>query len=349
MLKDTVGIVGTGSFGLALANILAENREVLLYARRRAVREELQHSHTHKNIRIRPEVRVTQDLAELPSSCTLIFLAIPAGYFGEAIRSMSPLLKPWHILIHATKGVEIEPGIIPAPGELHKVKSLTKDQVWTMSQLILRETSVVRVGCLAGPNLATEINKGFPAASVVASKFDEVILEGSEALRSTRFRVHGSHDLLGIELAGVLKNVIALASGMIEGLNWGHNTRALLLTHGLAEMVSIGKIFGVDPRSFLGLAGIGDLVATASSLDSRNYRVGKLLAEGNSLEHVVSLMDETAEGIRTVPLVKALAQSYQVSVPITQTLYKVMFEGKNIQDAIQLLMELPLSEDVAFI
>ena len=348
MIKDTVGVVGTGSFGLALTNILAENREVLLYARRQSVQQELEASKQHKNIQIHPSVQIAQELAELPQRCSLIFLAIPAGYFGEIIRAMSPWLKPWHILIHGTKGVELDPQAMPSGG-ISQLEKLTKDQVWTMSQLIQQETSVVRIGCLAGPNLATEIIKGYPAATVVASKFDEVIEEGSKALRSTRFRVHGSHDLLGIELAGVLKNVIALASGMVEGLNWGHNTRALLLTHGLGEMAIIGEIFGVDPRSFLGLAGIGDLMATASSLDSRNYRVGKLLAEGNPLEKILAQMEETAEGVHTIPLVNALAHSYQVSVPITQNLYKVMFEGKNIQDSIQLLMELPLSEDVTFI
>ena len=348
-MTETVGIIGTGKFGMALCNILAENGDVLLYARRNAIAEEIRQTGTYKNVALHQRVQVTEEIQEIPQRCTLIFVVVPAAYFGESIRSMADYLKPWHMIIHGTKGVEVDPLALEEGGNIMGLQELYTDQIWTMSELIRQETSVARIGCLAGPNLAPEILKGYPAAAVVASPFDEVIQEGSLALKSSRFRVHGSHDLRGIELAGILKNVIAIASGMVEGLGWGHNTRAFLLTHGLAEMITIGNIFGVNARSFLGLAGMGDLIGTASSIDSRNYRVGKLLAEGKSLDSIQQSMEDTAEGLRTVPLIKIVAQTYGVSLPITQNLFKVIFEGKSIQDSIQLLMELPLSEDVAFI
>ena len=348
-MKETVGIIGTGKFGMALCNILAENGEVLLYARREAIAEEIRQSRTYKNVELHQRVQVTTEIQEIPQKCTLIFVVVPAAYFGDSIRAMADYLKPWHMIIHGTKGIEVDPQALIGEGDIRNLEYLHTDQIWTMSELIRQETSVVRIGCLGGPNLATEILKGYPAAAVVASPFDEVIQEGSLALKSPRFRVHESHDLRGIELAGILKNVMAIASGMVEGLGWGHNTRAFLLTHGLAEMITIGNIFGANTRSFLGLAGMGDLIGTASSIDSRNYRVGKLLAEGKSLDSIQQSLEDTAEGLRTIPLIKALAQTYGVSIPITQNLYKVIFEGKSIQDSIQLLMELPLSEDVAFI
>lgn len=334
---------------MALCNILAENGEVLLFARREAIANEIRQTGTYKGVKLHHNIQVTEEIKEIPQRCSLIFVVVPAAYFGESIRSMADYLKPWHMIIHGTKGLEVDPQVVEWGKDWLDLDELYIDQVWTMSELIRQETSVVRIGCLAGPNLAPEILKGYPAAAVVASPFDEVIQEGSRALKSVRFRIHGSHDLRGIELAGILKNVIAIASGMVEGLGWGHNTRAFLLTHGLAEMITIGNIFGANTRSFLGLAGIGDLIGTASSIDSRNYRVGKLLAEGSSLDSIQQSMEDTAEGLRTIPLIHALAKSYGVSVPITQNLFKVIFEGKNIQDSIQLLMELPLSEDVAFI
>jgi len=345
---ETVGVIGAGSFGIALSNILAENRKVLLYSRRKEVKEQLETTGQFKGSPIHRNISVTNDLELLPQTCTLIFPVVPSEYFRETIITLSPYLKPWHILIHGTKGLELaddrdkeQQGAFPS--------KLSRYQIKTMSELIQDETSVVRVGCVAGPNLANEILAGFPSAAVVASRFDLVIKEGQDALRSRKFRVHGSHDLLGIELAGALKNIIAIASGALEGLGMAYNTRSLLITHGIAEMATIGKALGVNPRAFLGLAGIGDLVATCSSPSSRNFTLGFMLAKGYTLEQIRNEIEETAEGIKTVGIIKALAMHYHLFTPITSSLHKILYDKKAIELSINTLMELPVTEDVSFI
>ncbi|MEZ4775780.1 MAG: NAD(P)H-dependent glycerol-3-phosphate dehydrogenase [Bacteroidia bacterium] len=342
----TVGVIGAGSFGTALANLLSENRRVLLYARRPEVVEILQKDRTYRGRNIQAKVSMTNSLEELARECELIFPVIPSENFREMLTDLSPFLNPSHKLIHGTKGLDVT---LPEGERLRSVEKLNRTQVKTMSEVIMEETVVLRIGCAAGPNLASEIEEGQPAATVVASHFDEVIREGQSALRSGRFRVHGNHDLFGIELAGVLKNIMAIASGILHGLKYGDNTRALLITRGLAEMVNIGKALGADPKAFLGLAGIGDLVATSASHRSRNFTVGFRLAKGENLDEILESMEEVAEGLKTVCIVKALAANYKFSAPITQTLYKTLFEDMDLQHGMRLLMEFPFREDVEFI
>ncbi|MDX2249449.1 MAG: NAD(P)H-dependent glycerol-3-phosphate dehydrogenase [Bacteroidia bacterium] len=344
--NETVGVIGSGSFGTALANLLAENRRVLLYARRPEVAEKFQKDRTYRGRSIHAKVSMTNSLSELAKECELIFPVVPSENFREMLAGLGPFLKPSHKLIHGIKGLDVQ---LPKGEDLRTVEKLNRSQVKTMSEVIMEETVVLRVGCAAGPNLASEIEEGQPAATVVASHFDEVIREGQGALRSSRFRVHGNHDLFGIELAGVLKNIMAIAAGILHGLNYGDNTRALLVTRGLAEMVHIGKALGADPKAFLGLAGIGDLVATSSSPRSRNFTVGFRLAKGETLDQILESMEEVAEGIKTVCVVKALAANYKFSAPITQTLYKTLFEDMDLQHGMRLLMEFPFREDVEFI
>jgi len=218
-----------------------------------------------------------------------------------------------------------------------------------MSEVITEESVVVRVGCLAGPNLAMELAEGQPSATVVASKFNEVIHEGQKLLRSDYFQVYGNSDLIGIELSGVLKNVIAIAAGALSGLGFGENARGLLISRGMVEMIYLGKALGGNTRAFIGLAGIGDLVTTCSSQLSRNYTVGHMLARGESLEDIMNQMEETAEGIYTVKIAKSLAQYYKVRAPITEKLYEIMFNGMKAETALQYLMKYPLNVDIDFI
>lgn len=343
---EPVGVIGAGAFGTALANILARNGPVLLYARRAEVVSQMLATRQHKGQVLHKRVMPTHDLLRIPQECTLMFPVIPSQNFPGMLEQLGPLLKPWHIVIHGTKGLYVS---LPAGASVASIPTLDRSQVHTMSELIRAQSLVLRIGCVAGPNLAAEIARGDPTAAVVASRFDEVIEVGCDALRNPWFRVHGSHDLEGIELAGVLKNVIAIASGIIHGLGFGDNTLGLLVTHGLAEMAHIGKALGADPRAFLGLAGVGDLVATASSRNSRNFTVGYRLAGGESLSEIMADMEETAEGVNTVPIVRALAQRYKIPTPLTLALYRVLYEGMDIQQAIHRLMDLPFTEDVDFI
>ena len=342
----TVGVIGAGSFGMAVANLLAQNKEVLLYARRPEVAKALQQVRAYKERELHHDIQLTIDLEELAQRCELIFPIVPSENFRDMIQKLSPYLRPDHILIHGTKGLDVR---LPEGESLRTLESLERSQMKTMSELIVEETVVRRVGCVAGPNLASEIEAGEPAATVVASRFEEVIREGQMALRSSMFRVHGNHDLVGIELAGVLKNVMAIVSGIMEGLGYGYNTRGLLITRGLAELIHIGKGLGADPRAFLGLAGIGDLVATCSSNKSRNFTVGYRLAKGEKLDEIIESMDEVAEGIKTVAIVKALCTRYKLAAPITQALHRTLFEELDIARGVRLLMEFPFREDVEFL
>lgn len=340
--KKIVGVVGAGSFGTAVANILSENTNVLLYARSKEAYEELK-SHQEKNEVLNPGISLTTNLQEVAETCNIIFPVVPSANFREMMKKLSPFLHPYHILIHGTKGLDIR------DPSTHSSKTLNREVVRTMSEVIREESVVVRVGCLAGPNLAKELADNQPAATVVASRFNEVIKEGQKLLRTDRFQVYGSKDLIGVELCGVLKNIIAIGSGALSGMGLGENARALLISRGMVEMIYLGKALGGNIEAFIGLAGVGDLVATCSSTHSRNFTVGYRLAQGDTLENILETMEETAEGVNTIRTVKKLAAYYNVRAPITQTLHKVLFEGMTVEDALHLLMKSPFNLDVDFL
>jgi glycerol-3-phosphate dehydrogenase (NAD(P)+) len=261
------------------------------------------------------------------------------------MRQFGPFLEPSHIVIHGTKGFDIS-GV---DEQLLQERTITRDNVHTMSEVILQESVVRRVGCLSGPNLAGEILEGQPTATLIGSKYREVIKLGKQVLKSNLFQVFGSYDILGAELAGALKNSIAIGSGILFGLGMGKNIQAMLITRGLVEMVYFGKAMGADGKAFIGTAGIGDLVATATSEQSRNFTFGRRLAQGESLEHINSTMPELAEGVRTIRIMRRLARYYRLRVPITEMLYQVVFEGHPPIDAIEYLINYPYDVDVDFL
>jgi glycerol-3-phosphate dehydrogenase (NAD(P)+) len=258
------------------------------------------------------------------------------------VKDFSPFLNPGHIMIHGTKGFDLDV-------DINNYYTISRSNIKTMSEVIREDTSVVRVGCLAGPNLASEISAGKPAATVVASKFDEVIDLGQRYLRSTKFQVYGSNDIFGIELAGVLKNYIAIASGAISGMELGENAKALLITRGMAEMIYVGRALGATPEAFMGMAGIGDLIATCSSPNSRNYSVGMRLAKGEKVSDILGSMAEVAEGVRTIQIVKALSVHYQITAPIVHVMYRVMFENLSLEKGINFLMRYPAYTDAEYL
>ena len=233
--------------------------------------------------------------------------------------------------------------------KINEFNPVSREHVKTMSEVIIEESSVLRVGCLAGPNLAKEMAAKKPAASVVASHFNEVINIGQKLLRNDRFLIYGSSDLIGIELCGVLKNIIAIGSGAIAGLGLGENAKSLLISRGIVEMVQIGKTLGGNAEAFLGLAGIGDLVATCNSNLSRNYSVGFRLAQGETIEAIIESMDEVAEGVKTIDIVNTLAKTYKVRCPITESLYKILHREMTVEDAHNFLMKFPFRAEIDFL
>ena len=338
-----VGVIGAGNFGTVIANILARNRKVLLYVRDEGVIRRMLDKRENRGHKISKNVEPTGDLEYLANQCDVIFPIVPSAHFRDMMKKLSPYLHPYHILIHGTKGFDIK---LPKGETIDTVKTLNRQQVKTMSEVISEESVVVRVGCLAGPNLAKELSQRQPGATVVASHFQEVIQTGKRLLRNDRFQVYENHDLVGVEIAGVLKNIIAIASGALNGLGYGENARGLLISRGAVEMVYLGRVLGGDTRTFLGVAGIGDLVTTCNSPMSRNFNVGFRLAKGEKLKDILKDMEEVAEGVNAIRIVKKFSDYYKVRPLITDTLYKVLFEGMTVQEALDYLMRYPLNVDI---
>ena len=345
-LKNTsnkpIGVIGAGSFGTAIANILAaKNQTVMLYVRSDEKASKAEKERSSAGQSLESNVRITKDIGEIGELCDLIFPMVPSENFRNMMQRLSPYLKPYHILIHGTKGFDLV-----SKGE---IEELTREHVKTMSEVIQEESSVVRVGCLAGPNLAREIADGKPAATVVASQFDEVVKNGQRLLKSDRFLIYGNSDLIGIELCGILKNIIALGAGTVSGMGLGENAKALFISRGLVEMVHIGKAMGGNVQAFLGLAGVGDLMATCSSDFSRNFTVGRLLAQGMTIEKIMEEMEETAEGVRTIEIIRKLANHYGIRCPITETLYRVIHGQTTVLEAHNYLMKFPFRAEIDFL
>ena len=344
--KKPIGVIGVGSFGSVIANMLAERNRVLVYARKEEMVDEINNHHTVNGKPMAPAIRATSDPQLICESCDVLFPIVPSSSFREVMKTFSPFLHPYHLMIHGTKGLDLNLPEGKSLMELHKVE---RTGICTMSEVIQNETVVVRIGCLAGPNLATELAVKQPAATVIASKFNEVILEGQKLLRRDYFQVYGNKDIIGVELSGVLKNIIAIAAGALAGMNLGENAKGLLISRGMVELIHLGTAMGGSTKSFMGLAGVGDLVTTCSSTLSRNYTVGFRLAKGESLEQIIAGMEETAEGINTVRLVKLFLEGEGLRAPITESLHKVLFGGASVEAALKYLMKIPLNVDVDFL
>lgn len=344
--EKPVGVVGAGNFGTCIANILSENSPVLMLVRDMETLRSINETRLHRGQVMSANITATLDFKEVAGACEVIFPIVPSSHFRATMKNLSSFLKPYHILIHGTKGFDVN---LPAGRLIETEKTLSRDYVRTMSEVIKEETAVVRVGCLAGPNLSGELSQRQPGATVVASPFNEVIQIGKKLLKNDRFNVYENPDLIGVELAGVIKNIIAIASGALSGLGFGENAKGLLVSRGAVEMVYLGRALGGNTKAFLGVAGIGDLVTTCNSPMSRNFTVGYRLAKGEKLNDILLDMEEVAEGVNTVMIAKKCADFYQVRALITQTLYRVLFQDLTMQEALNYLMRYPLNVDIDFI
>jgi len=342
---EKIGVLGSGRFGLAIANLLAENQDVVLWTRGELKRNLINSEHVVNEIKMRSNVRATNSIEELCNACDLLFPIIPSQHFRNIIRQASPHIRPSHIIIHGTKGLDINDDI----EKQDEFEQIRKQDIHRMSEVIQLETTALRVGCLSGPNLAHEIHEGQPTATVIASDYDEVITLGQKVLNSDRFFVFGSHDLVGAEYAGTFKNIIALGSGVLAGKGLGKNIQAMMITRALHEVIYLGKELGSSSRAFLGTAGIGDTIATALSEHSRNYRVGFAFAQGQTLDEIINEMDEVAEGLRTVKIAHFLSKNYKKHTPIIDTIYGILYKNLSIDKAIEWLMKYPYAQDVDFL
>jgi glycerol-3-phosphate dehydrogenase (NAD(P)+) len=335
-----VTILGAGSWGTALATLLPGCERVSLWARHSDLAAQIQTD--RENLRYLPDVALpanvvaTSHLAASVKDAECVVLAVPSAGMREVVALAAPFIRPGTLLVSAAKGLEASTG--------RRMSEVIAD-VLTQSPPRASQSSPLRLSALSGPNLAVEVARGIPTASVAAS--DE--LEAASACQSLfmgpTFRVYTSTDLLGVELAGAMKNVIAIAAGVCEGIGFGDNARAALMTRGLAEITRLGMTMGARQETFLGLAGVGDLIATGGSRLSRNYRVGVGLGQGKSLPQVLGTIGQVAEGVPTTSAICLLAQRYAVDMPISQALHAALFEGVDPRQTIpQLMLRPPKSE-----
>ncbi len=258
----------------------------------------------------------------------VVIWALPSKACREQAKRFAPLFRGDEIVIHATKGVE----------------DVTMKRISTM---LSEELPVSRIGVISGPNLAGEIAKDEPAATVIASEFTEVVDAGVTLLTTPRFRTYAADDVVGIEWAGTLKNIYAIAAGALDALEFGWNTRSLLITRGLAEMVRFGLAMGAKESTFLGLAGVGDLFATCSSPMSRNYRVGRRLALGEPVDVILRELGAVAEGVRTTQIISVFANERKILMPITQGVAELIRGEKPARDVLRALMLRPPASDIS--
>jgi glycerol-3-phosphate dehydrogenase (NAD(P)+) len=319
-----VAVVGAGSWGTTVAALAALNTPTVLWARRQATVDHINDAHENPDylagFALPPELRATSSLEDAVGSADVVVMGVPSHGFRTVIAEAAPYLRPWVPLVSLSKGLEA--------GTLMR-----------MSEIVREEAPGHPVAVLTGPNLAKEILAGQPAATVVAIENDIIAAELQRIFSAVgKLRVYTHNDTIGCEVAGVVKNVIAIASGMADGMGFGDNTRATLVTRGLAEMTRLGLALGAQPGTFSGLAGLGDLMATCSSKQSRNHTVGYALGQGRAIADIVGEMKMVAEGVKSSPSVLALARKHGVDMPITEQVVGVCHEGRTAVQAVTALM-----------
>ena len=329
-----IGVIGAGSWGTALANMLAEKGyAVTQWVYEQELFELLQKSHC--NIWYLPERTLdkrmifTQDLGRAVENKQVILWATPVKVFRELFSRAIPDLDPKSIHASASKGIELQ-----------SLKTVSQ-----IAQELMPEGAQDRFAVVSGPSFAKEVSLKMPSAVVSACRNDDTASTIRRVFATPYFRTYTSRDVLGVELGGALKNVMAIASGIIAGLGFGANTRAALITRGLAEIMRLGKSLGADPLTFSGLSGIGDLLLTCTSTQSRNYTVGLELGRGERLDNILNRMKMIAEGVYTARSAHALANKREIEMPIVREIYLVLFENKHPEQALEDLMGRDLKQE----
>ncbi|NNL85370.1 MAG: NAD(P)H-dependent glycerol-3-phosphate dehydrogenase [Myxococcales bacterium] len=313
-----VGVLGAGSFGTTIAHVISRNAPVILWCRGADTADEINTRHTNDRYlpgyRIAEAVRATATLEDAVRELDVLVLAVPSGGLREVLEKAAAFIRPWVPIVSLAKGLE--------PGRHLR-----------MSEVIREVLPHHPAGVLTGPNLAKEIMAGYAAASVIAFERTEIARQLQTLFKSGVFRVYTNHDVTGCELGGALKNVVAIATGMGDGLGVGDNTRSAVITRGLAELTRLGVALGGEQATFAGLAGMGDLIATCTSPQSRNRYVGHELGKGRSIEDIKAEMHQVAEGIKTTRVVMELSEKLGIDMPIAREVHGVLYEGRSARDA----------------
>ncbi|ACR12202.1 NAD(P)H-dependent glycerol-3-phosphate dehydrogenase [Teredinibacter turnerae] len=327
-----VAVLGGGSFGTAIANIIAANgHHTYLWMRDEDRAEKCQFERENPEYlpgyKLNDNLEITSDLVASVADADVVTLSVPSQSFREVARRVAPHIPENAIVLSTTKGIEGESFLL-------------------MSQILEQELGNVRIGVLSGPNFAKEIIQNQFTGSVIASEHDSVIQCIQQVFASKTFRIYANTDRYGVELGGALKNIYAIVTGMAAALGCGSNTQAMLLTRSLAEMTRLATALGANGMTFLGLAGVGDLILTCTSDLSRNYRVGYAIGKGESLAQVLDNIGQVAEGVNTVKIVKDKADEMGIYMPLVTGLHEVLFEGKDILEVVTGLMTGAMASDV---
>lgn len=333
--KMRIGVIGAGSWGTTLANLLAEKmNKVDLWVREEEVYHQIRKERTNRvflpDMELVPQLNPVQTYEEVMWQKDLILLVVPSHVFREVLEKIQPYLRPGTPLMAATKGIE-------------------NDTLMIMSQVVeslLPREYAENFACLSGPSFAREVYLKQPTAVTIACR--DMVHAGSlqKEFNTEFFRVYITKDLIGCQLGGALKNIIAIAAGVSDGLKFGHNARAALITRGLAEIARLGVAMGANPLTFAGLAGMGDLVLTCTGDLSRNRTVGLKIGMGLGLEEITEGMSMVAEGIKTAKSAYELARKMGVDMPFTNQVYQILYEGKDPKDAVKELMGRELREEL---
>jgi glycerol-3-phosphate dehydrogenase (NAD(P)+) len=322
----TVAVIGAGSWGTTVAALVAGNAPTTLWARHADLAAQIDEHHENPaylpGVELPSTLRATSDLADACTGAEVVVVGVPSHGFRAVLEAARPCIDPDVPVISLSKGVEQE--------TLRRMTEVIAD--------VLDGHDASRIGVLTGPNLAKEVADGQPTASVVATT-DPVVAEQLQQLfLGPTFRVYTNPDVVGCEIAGALKNVLAIGAGIADGLGYGDNTKAALMTRGLAELARLGIALGGDPLTFAGLAGMGDLIATCSSPHSRNRHVGVQLGQGRVLDEIVADMNMVAEGVKSTGAVIELARRHEVDMPLASFVGRVLYEGARPADLVGELM-----------
>ena len=319
-----VSVLGAGSWGTALSLLLCKNgHEVTLWSALedevRMLCEKREHESKLPGVRLPEDMKITADLEDSLQDPDVAVLAVPSPFTRSTAHRMAPFVKKGQIIVNVAKGVE-------------------EHTLMTLSEIISEEIPQADVCVLSGPSHAEEVGKGLPTTCVVSAEKRETAEYLQGIFMSPVFRVYTTPDILGVELGGALKNVIALAAGTADGLGYGDNTKAALITRGIAEISRLGTKMGARAETFYGLSGIGDLVVTCASVHSRNRKAGYLMGKGYTMQEAMDEVKMVVEGVYSARAAKSLAEKYQVEMPIIEEVNKVLFEDKPAADAVRDLM-----------
>lgn len=332
-MKATV--IGCGAWGTALATILAENHnETVIWCHDEKIAKDINEKHENTvlfpDIRLRENIVALTDLEKAVHNADMVLLVTASGFFKGIVERVIPLLKPEMLLVSATKGLN--------PVDKKRTSQMLFD--------LLPEDRKNNFVILSGPNIAREIAHKKPAVTVMASHDQAAARRAQEFFSTSYFRAYTNDDITGTELGGTLKNIIAIAAGIVDGMGLGDNTKSALMVRGMVEIIRFGTHFGAKQETFYGLAGMGDLITTCSSVLSRNHIVGEKLAQGLKLEEILGSMTAVAEGVETARFVHNIAKEEGIDMPVTEQIYKVLFKNKPVTDAIQDLMTRELTSEI---